>query len=283
MDFLKTLKDTPLPIILLLIGLAFILLALSGGISGKIVIPERRQTILGYLGAILTILGIGMYLFPTEPSKTEIENKRSDLTNKKDTIYEYKKWPVVFKDNFTNNEKKWDTSKSISLFSHINKIISDNSLELTGTIDSLWCFSLPIPCRPLEDFYISIKYQILSCDGDSSCEFGIRFRSSNKKQYYVTLNQNGLLSLSSYSHIFNLPPTTIHSNTIPNFKDNSIHNISVLAIGENVDAFVDDTLCLSYKGIVQRSGNLYLKICNNNTRTVNLSISIKEIEIRSKE
>lgn len=60
LDIIKELQDTPIPLIFIAAGIAFLFLALSGGISGKIQIPVDRQKWAGTLGAILLLLGTAL-------------------------------------------------------------------------------------------------------------------------------------------------------------------------------------------------------------------------------
>jgi hypothetical protein len=41
--FLEALKDTPIPTILVVAGIAFLLLSVAGQLTGRIVVPPERQ------------------------------------------------------------------------------------------------------------------------------------------------------------------------------------------------------------------------------------------------
>lgn len=72
MDSVVALKDTPIPTILVVAGIAFLLLSIAGHLAGKIVVPPERQRWAGAIGAVLTILGIALYVIPLrQPLKNQ--------------------------------------------------------------------------------------------------------------------------------------------------------------------------------------------------------------------
>lgn len=62
LDIFVKLQDTPIPIVLVVAGIIFLFLALSGGIYGKVQIPGHRQKWAGTLGAVLLLLGMVLSL-----------------------------------------------------------------------------------------------------------------------------------------------------------------------------------------------------------------------------
>lgn len=67
---LTAIQGTPLPTILVVVGLGLIVLALAGSISHNIAVPPERQRITGIVGAVLTGIGIALYVAPAaEPPK----------------------------------------------------------------------------------------------------------------------------------------------------------------------------------------------------------------------
>jgi hypothetical protein len=67
-DVLAAIKDTPLPTLLVLAGLFFILLALVQSLSGRIQVePGQRRASLA-IGGVLAALGVGLHLAHDRPS-----------------------------------------------------------------------------------------------------------------------------------------------------------------------------------------------------------------------
>jgi hypothetical protein len=57
-SYLKLIQSTPVPVILIVAGIVFLLLSISGGISGKINVEPGRQAIAGVIGGILVLIGL---------------------------------------------------------------------------------------------------------------------------------------------------------------------------------------------------------------------------------
>jgi hypothetical protein len=64
MEMLKILRDTPLPTFLVIAGIFFLVLALVSQIGNYVTMPVQRQKVAAILGAVLLILGVGLYLVP---------------------------------------------------------------------------------------------------------------------------------------------------------------------------------------------------------------------------
>lgn len=67
-EILKTLRDTPLPSILVIGGLVFLLLPFLKKTGGAIEIETSNKGIAAFIGVILLVSGIGLYLLPTSPA-----------------------------------------------------------------------------------------------------------------------------------------------------------------------------------------------------------------------
>src|SRR5262249_15626777 len=63
-DIITALKDTPVPTILIVGGIGFLLLAVAGSIAGKIEIPPARQKWAGGIGVVLLSVGLILYMLP---------------------------------------------------------------------------------------------------------------------------------------------------------------------------------------------------------------------------
>lgn len=63
-EVVAVLKDAPIPTLLVVGGMVFLVLAVAGPIAGKIEIPPERQKWAGGIGTILLISGLVLYLLP---------------------------------------------------------------------------------------------------------------------------------------------------------------------------------------------------------------------------
>lgn len=64
MEILKALKDTPLPTILVVAGIVFLLLAIADQLVGKIAVPPERQRQATIIGCLLLMVGIALHVAP---------------------------------------------------------------------------------------------------------------------------------------------------------------------------------------------------------------------------
>jgi hypothetical protein len=59
-----TLKETPIPTILVIAGIAFLLLSMTGQLIGHITVPPERQRWAGVAGGLLLLSGIALHVIP---------------------------------------------------------------------------------------------------------------------------------------------------------------------------------------------------------------------------
>jgi len=64
MEFLTGLKDTPIPMILIVAGFFFLVFSFGNQISGKIKMSGKRKNTFIAIGIVLLFFGISLYLFP---------------------------------------------------------------------------------------------------------------------------------------------------------------------------------------------------------------------------
>lgn len=57
-DIIKALKDTPIPTILVVAGIVFLLLAIAGQLAGRIIVPSERQPWAAVIGGVLLVIGV---------------------------------------------------------------------------------------------------------------------------------------------------------------------------------------------------------------------------------
>jgi hypothetical protein len=64
-EILSALRDTPIPTILVVSGVLFLLLSVADQFAGKISINPARQRLAVVIGSVLIILGISLYILPS--------------------------------------------------------------------------------------------------------------------------------------------------------------------------------------------------------------------------
>jgi hypothetical protein len=62
--FIAALKDTPIPTILVVAGIVFLLLSIAGQLAGRIVVPPERQREAAIIGGFLLVVGVALHIAP---------------------------------------------------------------------------------------------------------------------------------------------------------------------------------------------------------------------------
>jgi hypothetical protein len=71
---LAALKETPIPTILVIAGIVFLLLSIVGQLAGRITVPPERQRQATIIGCLLVVVGVALHvvtprLNPPEPQR----------------------------------------------------------------------------------------------------------------------------------------------------------------------------------------------------------------------
>ena len=61
---LAALKDTPIPTILVIAGIVFLLLAIAGQLAGRIAVAPERQRWAAVIGGLLLVIGVTLHVLP---------------------------------------------------------------------------------------------------------------------------------------------------------------------------------------------------------------------------
>jgi hypothetical protein len=65
MDTIITaLKETPIPTIMVVAGIAFLLLSIAGQLAGRITVPPERQRQATIIGCLLVVVGVALHVVP---------------------------------------------------------------------------------------------------------------------------------------------------------------------------------------------------------------------------
>jgi hypothetical protein len=62
---IAALKDTPVPTILVVAGIVFLLLSIAGQLAGRIAVPPERQRQAAMIGGLLVVVGIALHVAPS--------------------------------------------------------------------------------------------------------------------------------------------------------------------------------------------------------------------------
>lgn len=200
MEWLKVLKDTPVPTILVVAGVGFIFLAVAGGITGRISVQPNRQKISFAVGAVLLVMGIIIYLSPasapvpgptpgpttsqtTTPPGNQSKSQSAELVPPNpsevhpDLLSAARAWPVVEKDDFSGSETNWCQEEGAT-----NGQVHSTRRIIDGKYRWQMKFDAPstISCAPtggasLNDFYAAVDAKLVSGPSDN-CSYGLQLR-----------------------------------------------------------------------------------------------------------
>jgi hypothetical protein len=89
-EILSALRDTPIPTILVVSGVLFLLLSVADQFAGKISINPARQRLAVVIGSVLIVLGISLYILPsaTTPQIGSRPEENSNSTRPATTNHE---------------------------------------------------------------------------------------------------------------------------------------------------------------------------------------------------
>lgn len=109
METLSLIKDTPVPTILIIGGLLFLLLSVANQLGGKITVEKKRQNLAIVIGAVLTLLGIFLYFIPANQTTTTYAPEIKGVTIREsiedDGLVVYQEINFIDKDGDTNYVK----------------------------------------------------------------------------------------------------------------------------------------------------------------------------------
>jgi hypothetical protein len=63
-SILGALKETPIPTILVVAGIVFLLLSIAGQLAGRITVPPERQRQATIIGCLLVVVGVALHVVP---------------------------------------------------------------------------------------------------------------------------------------------------------------------------------------------------------------------------
>ncbi len=79
-DFLRLIQNTPLPSILVVAGIVFWLLAISGSIAGKITLLPNQQRTAGLVGSAFVAIGLMLYFVPVHVTPSPLPTPQNFTT-----------------------------------------------------------------------------------------------------------------------------------------------------------------------------------------------------------
>ena len=181
MSWIDTLSETPMPTILVVAGLFFIFLAISGGIKGKVKVPLARQYQSGFAGILLLSMGLAIYIIPSQEAgnnSSSSDSGRMDrnpasastVTNEADGSASiitpnpnFEIWPILHSPDFFSANRHWKESDEKFTGYTIKRGLSNGAVTLSITDIGVKekdgaHMKTRIPVDPMLDFEISADF-----------------------------------------------------------------------------------------------------------------------------
>lgn len=83
MELLSKLSETPIPNVMVIAGIVFLLLAVAGKVGANLSVPPNRQKVSALIGTILLASGLIIFLAPSssEPPESQIQDEEQQVIN----------------------------------------------------------------------------------------------------------------------------------------------------------------------------------------------------------
>lgn len=205
-ELLHTLSGTPIPTILVVAGILFLLLSLSGGLSGKLFIPAARQRLAGVTGAAMLAIGILIYVSSGSvpdngmmPPDTGIVADDSDPGRPEPiTSSEVDDWPVVGTDTFFDDTSQWQRDDWDNAGGTHQLRVMGGVFRWEAHFKKSWWQSRYSPYDPVTDFYAATDINFKSRDYNGDLAAGMVFRTSYNRMYQLLLLPTKYIQLKFY-------------------------------------------------------------------------------------
>src|SRR5262245_43480858 len=74
------LKDTPIPTILVIAGIVFLLLSIAGQLAGRITVPPEQRRQATIIGCLLVVVGVALHVVPPRLNPPKLPETPSKIT-----------------------------------------------------------------------------------------------------------------------------------------------------------------------------------------------------------
>ncbi len=292
-ELLNALKETSLPTILVVSGILFLLLSVSGGLSGKLSIPQPRQKFTALIGSILVAMGIFIYAMPIEKivipedkhDGVETGNGPADKASESNdnSAGSEEDWQEIGNDSFFTDKKTWKTNSFENGGGKFEtKIISGNYRWEALFVQSWWQTRFS-EYEPVSDFYAAVDLRFNS-NPDNNLAAGIIFRSSYNKNYRLMLIGNKYYILE-YIDVNNKEnnKVLIDWTYIPNIDMTNFNRIAVQAVGPTIKVFINGKFRGEVSDSTQTIGNIGFILYNFKKDGLSAEVDFDNFELRVKK
>jgi len=292
MSWVDSLSQTPMPTILVIAGLFFIFLSISGGISGKVQIPLTRQWQSGIAGGILLVIGLAIYIIPgfNEPGSGPVgvqpvhdPDPGPEPTPLPEPILD--EWKVIHGPDFFSANRHWKENDLKYDDYHITRKLVNGAATIfiqdIGTRESGGSWERTnIPVEPVLNFEISADFKWLKKNTKINC-IGFAFRDKGAEFYLFRLCDNAKVDFYDYVESADDKWKFYRSTNIYQLYRDDVNNLKVRAHDEKMYFYVNDKLVLEMKDSAPAAGNI--SIYQDTDKKSALKIAVDNIYLRAPE
>ena len=262
-EIVKTIQGTPIPNLLIISGIVFILLSITGGISGKINITPQKQKVASLFGTGFLIIGLLLIFIPVnggidhpKPPSTPVPVPQPP--NPKS----WESWNKVVDETFSDNAANWPSDSTATDFLSGKAGVIDGKYRLDYTFNnSTGAYgSKMAPYMPISDFYFAADFNVVAprSNAEKGAGTGLYFRWSGTKGYVFILSANAKYALFSLEN--GVWKEIIGWTVIPGLNVYKRNRIAVLADGPLITLYINDKKCAAIEDHANITGNYGLLV-----------------------
>ncbi len=262
-EIVKTIQGTPIPNLLIISGIVFILLSITGGISGKINITPQKQKAASLFGTVFLIIGLMLIFIPVNggidhPKPPSPPVPVPQPLNPKP----WESWNKVVDETFSDNAANWPSdSTSTELFSGKPNVI-DGKYRFDYTFHKTTgaYMSNMAPYMPISNFYFAADFNVVAprSSAEKGAASGLYFRWTGTKGYVFILSANAKYSLCSLDN--GVWKEIIGWTVIPGLNVFKRNRIAVLADGPFITLYINSMKCAAIEDHSNITGNYGLLV-----------------------
>ncbi|MDH5571808.1 MAG: hypothetical protein OEY89_08590 [Gammaproteobacteria bacterium] len=303
MSWIETLSHTPMPTILVISGLFFVFLAISGGVSGKVQVPLNRQRQSAIAGGILIILGLCIYIIPNingdinmtssdsnqsqqtgKPADNNIKQEHESNTNTQDFVansnLQLDDWPVMFDSEYFRANRYWKEDEfSDSTYILKRKFYNGSpTLYLKDSGEGKYA-TISIPIDPILNFEISADFIWKKKTVINDC-VGYIFRDKGSDFYLYRLCDNGRATFYSYDNENKWKE--YRSTDIYQLYRQDINNLKVRCHDKKMYFFINNNLVIEMDDGNPSAGNISLYAEADDKSTIEIAVENITLKVPKK-
>lgn len=273
-EIITAIQATPMPTIMVVGGIVFLILAVAGGIAGKIEVSPERQKWAGIIGVVLLFSGIALYVIPPSPIPDELSAPPDPLK----LLETAQAWPVVLRDSFDTNDAGWydDGIKRDDL--EFDRSIANGKYvwELEAIQGSIWWWEVPDNLDPISDFYLAVEAKLVSGSEDDS-EYGVVFRREGNDIYLFRVTGHQLKVDSIYEDEWGDLTKWLSAD----IQLREVNRLAVIAEGSHFRFYINDRFVSDAEDHRLKRGNagLFIRVWNAGDKAI---VEFDDFELRRK-